>query len=692
MHSKFTDAIKFHKNGNLLKANNILLEILDESPRDFDTLHLLGIIAFQTNKYETSINFIKRAIEIDPNNFEIHKNLSVIFKTIGKLDNALQCCNDAIKIKPDYAEAYNHKGDILIRANNYILAIENWKKALKINPHYAEVHNNLGNVYTKLNKLTDALNYYNKSIELKPNFAEAYVNRAFVSKELKNYDSALDDCNKAIKLKHNFAEAFNNKAIIYREIKKMKKAYENYLEAYRLKPNINFLLGSLIYTKLNLGIWDNFEDNLKKLEEKVINKNTSIHPFSSLLFYNSSKIQKIAAERYLNLNYPESLENKKFNIKTYDGIKKIRIGYYSRDFCLHPVSSLIVHFLELHNKEKFEIYGFYFGPDKKDDAMLNRIIKSFDHFHIVRSKTDKDIASLSRNLEIDIAIDLMTYTEKNRFGMFIERCAPIQVNYLGYPGTSGSKHIDYIIADQTLIPKENEKDYSEKIIFLPNSYQSNDSTKKISTKIYTKNEFSLPEKNFIFCCFNKNHKINPNVFDLWIKIMKKVDNSVLWLLEENPIFAENIKKECKKRNFDYKRIIFAKKINLSEHLARHKLADLFLDTMPYGAHTTCSDALWSGLPVITIIGKTFSSRVSASLLNAIKLQELITKNENEYENLAIELATNAEKLNKIKIKLKKNIHIEPLFNTKLFTKNIELAYEKIYTRYINNLPSDNIII
>ncbi len=689
MSSKFTEAINFHKKGDLLNANNILLEILKESPKDLDVLHLLGIIAFQTRRYKQSIEYINKAININKNIPELYKNLSIVYKEINELDNALKYCDEAIKLNPNYAEAYNNKGHILISKNQNDLAIKNWEKALQIKPDYAEVLNNLGNVYTQIDKKNTALDYYNKSIKLNPNFPNVYINRAYILKDLKKYESALEDCNKAIKLKPDFAKAYNNKAIILREMKNMENAYENYVKAYEIKPDLEFLIGSLMYTKLNLGIWNDFEKNVKKLEGKIIKGEVATHPFSSLLLYDSPNLQKISAEVFLKTNYKSKFKEKFINKKNNN--KKIHIGYYSSDFCLHPVSCLIANLLELHDKSQFELYGFYFGPDKNDE-MLKRIIKTFNNFYDVRNKTDKEIAELSKELNIDIAIDLMTYTEKNRFGIFIEKCAPIQINFLGYPGTSAADCIDYIIADKILIPNENQKYYSEKIVYLPNTYQPNDTNKIISDKIFTKEELKLPEDNFIFCCFNKNQKINPRIFNMWINILKKVNNSVLWLLEENQTFVNNIKKECDKKNVNSERIIFAKRMNLNDHLARHKLADLFLDTIPYGAHTTCSDALWTGLPVVTKIGSAFASRVSASLLKAINLDELITYSEKDYENLAVELALNPKKLSNIKKKLLTNIGKEPLFNTKLFTKNIELSYKEIYQRYKNNLPIANIEI
>ena len=347
--------------------------------------------------------------------------------------------------------------------------------------------------------------------------------------------------------------------------------------------------------------------------------------------------------------------------------------------------------LELHDKSKFELFGFSFGPDKNDE-MRKRISSSFDHFVDVSLKSDVDIVKLSRNFKIDIAIDLKGITTDARFGIFINRCAPIQISYLGFPGTSGTDLIDYIVAHKTLIPKENQKFFSEKIIYLPDSYQPNDYTKKMSKKVFTREELSLPKNAFVFCCFNQNYKITPNIFNIWMKILKKIEGSVLWLIKDSNEGANNLKKEANKRGINPDKIIFAKRMTISEHLARHKMADLFIDTFPYTAHTTCSDALWSGLPVITLMGQSFASRVSGSLLNAVGLNELITTTEKDYEDLIIRLATDSNQLKIIKNKLEKNKINQPIFNTKLYTKKIESAYKEIYKRYHSDLPLENIEI
>ena len=345
----------------------------------------------------------------------------------------------------------------------------------------------------------------------------------------------------------------------------------------------------------------------------------------------------------------------------------------------------------MHNRDEFEVVGFSLIQNKSDE-IKERIIKSFDKFIDVSTKSEKEIAKISRDLDIDIAVDLMGYTKSNRFEIFIENCAPIQINFLGYPGTLGSDCIDYIIADKTLISKEDEKHYSEKIIYLHDTYQSNDSKRIISEKKFFRKDFNLPDDKFIFCCFNKKYKIDPNIFEIWMNILKKVNNSVLWLLDDENESTTNLIYETKLRNVDPKRIIFSKKIPTHEHLARHSLADLFLDTFPYGAHTTASDALWSGLPVITKKGNSFASRVASSLLKAISMDELITSNDQEYQDLAVRLATDKKQLNLIKDKLSKNIKTKPLFNTALFTSNLEKAYKLAYKKFAKNLPAENIEI
>jgi predicted O-linked N-acetylglucosamine transferase (SPINDLY family) len=346
---------------------------------------------------------------------------------------------------------------------------------------------------------------------------------------------------------------------------------------------------------------------------------------------------------------------------------------------------------ELHDKSRFELVSFSFGPITNDE-MRQRLEKSFDQFIEVGNKSDMELAQLSRDLNIDIAVDLKGFTQDLRAGIFAYKAAPIQVNYLGYPGTMGADYIDYIIADKTLIPLDAQSGYTEKVVQLPNSYQVNDRKRLISDKQITREELGFPENAFIFCCFNNNFKILPATFASWMRILKAVEGSVLWLFQDNPWAVENLKREALSHGVDANRLIFAEKIPLSEHLARHRLADLFLDTFPYNAHTTSSDALWVGLPVLTRMGQSFASRVAASLLNAIGLSELITTTLESYEALAIELAKHPAKLAAIKDKLAKNKLTTPLFDTPRFTQDLERAYIQMYERYQADLVPDKLFL
>jgi predicted O-linked N-acetylglucosamine transferase (SPINDLY family) len=324
--------------------------------------------------------------------------------------------------------------------------------------------------------------------------------------------------------------------------------------------------------------------------------------------------------------------------------------------------------------------------------MTARLQRAFDHFIYVESQSDIQIAQLARSFGIDIAVDLTAFTQYSRTGIFSYRAAPIQVNYLGYPGTMGADYIDYIIADKILIPPDSQSHYSEKVVYLPNSYQVNDRKRLISDRLFTKEELGLPDAGFVFCCFNNNYKILPPTFDSWMRILKVVEGSVLWLFQDNAWAVDNLKKEAQKQGIDAQRLVFADRMPLSEHLARYRHANLFLDTLPYNAHTTASDALWTGLPVLTLQGQSFASRVAASLLSAIGLPELITGTQEEYEELALELALNPKKLADIKLRLANNRLSMPLFDTPLFAKNLETAYIRMMERYRADLQPDHIFI
>jgi predicted O-linked N-acetylglucosamine transferase (SPINDLY family) len=507
--------------------------------------------------------------------------------------------------------------------------------------------------------------------------------------DLKRYDEAFAAYDKALGLKPDLAEAWLGRGNVFCDLKRYDEAFAAYDKALALKPDLFGAEGSRLHAKMHLCDWNNFDAEREHLISSVRNGNVITPPFTLLAIPSSSDDQLQCAKLWIADRSPPSdkpiWQSERYN---HD---RIRVAYVSADFRQHAVSFLIAGMLECHDKSRFDVTAISFGPDDNSE-MRQRLKASFERFIDGKTFSDEQIANLVRSSELDILVDLMGFTTDSRTGIFARRPAPIQVNYLGYPGTMGANYIDYIIADQTVISDECKKFYSEKIAVLPNSYQANDCKRGISDKAITRFDVGLPSKGFVFCCFNNNYKITPRVFNSWMRILKQVEGSVLWLLEVNASAASNLKKEAVARGVSSERLVFAKRMPLPEHLARHKLANLFLDTLPYNAHTTASDALWAGLPVLTCLGETFAGRVAASLLNAIRLPELIATTLEAYEQMAIDLATHPEKLAVIKRKLADNRLTTPLFDTKLFTKHIEAAYTAMYERHQAGLAPDHILI
>ena len=607
----------------------------------------------------------------------------------GQLNDAKEIAIHIYNSKPNYFDNLRLLNLICFKKKDFSSALHFINKAIKTNPNFAEAYNERGNALYELKQLQLAIKSYNQAIKLNPKYADAYYNKGLVLHELKKIELAIKSYDRAIKINPNHVYSHNNKGYALQKLKKIDSSIESFYNVLKIDPNFDFLLGELVHAKNKLCDWKYFKEDIEILKNKILNKNKASTPFPILQLYDSPLLQKKTAEIWIKEKFPDKKKLKSLSKKKPN--KKIRIGYYSADFHNHVMSFLLAKLFELHDKSKFELIAFSFGPEKNDE-MRKRISKPFDQFIKVNSKNDREIAQLSRDIKVDIAVDLLCFTENNRIGIFADNCAPIQINYLGYPGTSGSNFFDYIVADKALIPKESQEYYSEKIIYLPNTWLPRDFTQKISDKVFTRKELNLPKEGFIFCSFNQSYKITPDVFDIWMRLLKKIEGSVLWLLEDNQTAKINLKKEASKREIDINRVIFAKKMTLEEHLARLKIADLWVDTFPYTAQATCADALWSGLPVLTRKGKSFTSRAASSLLNAIGLNELITNTEKEYEELASELAKNPKHLKEIKNKLKKNRLAKPLFDTKLYAKNIESAYTKIYERYCSNLPAKNIEI
>lgn len=644
--------IGLHQKGNFEEAKKIYESILETDPLNFDALHLLGVLATQYKNFEEAIDLISSAISINTKNARAYYNLGFAYQESKKFE----------------------------------LALLNYEKAIGLDPNYYAAHSNKASTLKELNRIEDALNSYNTAIELNPTLADAHSNCAVILQELHRLPEAIQRCNLAIDLNPNLALGYYNRGIVSNDLKDFENASNDFKAAIEIKPDYAFVFGLMIHTRMKICDWRDFEPNVNELFSQIMNGQKATSCFPVLGLSDSLQLQHQAALTYTANMFPPDDSLGEIPKKNRSG--KIRLGYYSADLHNHATAYLMAELFERHDKSKFELFAFSFGPDIQDD-MRTRLLLAFDHFINVRQQSDKSVAQLSRELGIDIAIDLKGYTTGARPRIFSYRAAPIQVSYLGYPGTLGASYIDYLIADPTLIPPESQAYYSEKIAYLPNSYQVNDRKRVISARNFSKQELGLPDKGFVFCCFNNNFKITPSMLDTWVRILNAVEGSVLWLFEDNAAAGRNLREQAAIRGLDSSRLVFAPRMNLPDHIARHAAADLFLDTLPCNAHTTASDALWAGLPVLTCTGEAFASRVAASLLNAIELPELVTTNIKDYEDLAIELAQNTEKLKQIREKLARNRLTTALFNTDLFTNNIEALFSLMVEQHLINFVSQD---
>jgi predicted O-linked N-acetylglucosamine transferase (SPINDLY family) len=579
-------------------------------------------------------------------------------------------------------------GIALQQQNKLEEAVEAYNKAVAIKPDYAGAYYNMGSAFKDQNKLEEAIEAYNKAVAIKPDYAEAYNNMGNALQSQGKLEEAIEAFNKTLTIKPDDADTYNNMGIALQQQGKLEEAIDVYKKVLTIKPDHEGARVGNLYQSARVCNWDTIAKDVNLIPELGISEK-HVSPFALLSLEDSPERHLIRSKIYSKANYPQ--KTLPLKDRPSKRPKRIRIGYFSTDFREHPVAYLIAKVLELHNRDQFEVFG-YSLHGASSDKMRQRLAKSFDCFTDVQNMSDKDISLRARQDKIDIAIDLNGYTQNSRTGVFAYRAAPIQINYLGYPGTLGADFMDYIVADRFLIPDKNQKYFNEKPLYLPNTYMPTDDCREISQKPMYRSDMGLPDDAFIFCCFNNNYKISSNEFDIWMRLLTKVENSVLWLRESNQFARINMKKEAQKRKVDPSRLVFADRVPMDEHLARQRLADLFVDTFAFNAHTTAADALWAGLPVVTKIGEGFAARVAGSLLNAVGLPDLVTETEKEYEALILELATNPKKLTKIKEKLITNCFTQPLFKTKLYTKHLENGYLQAYeNNFKGNMPQTIIV-
>jgi len=787
----FNQALAAHRAGDLARAESLYQLVLASDARQFDAMHMLGIVAGQRGDHREGVRRITDALKIRPNvpdayinlgrmqaelkdypdacasyrkalslnpNLPLaHNNFSIVLRRLGNGEEALLHCDKAIALAPNYNEAWNNRGNALfdlgrqdealesydralalaprlaeamLGRGNALLALERfaealaaYDKALSLQPDNADCHAGRGlalhalsrfgdalasydralavnpgdgdgwfsraNALLELRRLPEAVASYDKALAIRPNFAEAYYGRGRALQALKRFDDALADYDAALAMKPFFADCLYSYGNALRELNRLEDAVSVFERLLDFAPDHDFLKGMLLYSKMFYGDWDRFAFLADAVKWGVESGQKVVEPFVYQAVSSSAEDLRRCAEIFAAARYPRA-QTPVWSGEKYDH-GKIRIGYVSGEFRYQATSMLIVELFECHDKNRFALCAFDNGWD--DGGPLRaRINNACDEVIDIAGLGDVAAAAAIREREIDILVDLNGYFGMERTGVFACKPAPVQVNYLGFPGTMGADYMDYIIADAVVIPAQQRAFYTEKVVHLPDAYQASDTRRRFAERAPGREEYGLPDRAFVFCCFNNTYKIAPDIFDVWMRLLDQVEGSVLWLLQHNEVTPRNLRREAERRGIAAERLVFAKGVPLDEHLARHRLADLFLDTLPYNAHTTGNDALWAGLPLVTCCGSTFPGRVATSLLRAVGLPELVAGSLAEYEALALKLARDRELLASFKTRLARNRDTCALFDAERFARHIEAAYAVMWERSQRGEPPESFAV
>ena len=711
-------ALEHHQTGDLHQAGNIYREILKSHPNSVDALHYLGILQYQLRNYDVAIEYLEKALQINPNDPSAYYNLGITYKEKGQLDEAIACYKKTLQFNPLSAKAHYNLGTALQEKGQYDEAITHYQKALQLdanlpgvyynlgiisqdkgqldeaisyyqkalqlNPNLSDANNNLGLSLREKGQLDEAITCYEKALQLDPNYADAYSNLGNVFREKGQPDDAISYYQKAIELNPNFAAAYNNLGNALYDREQIEDAISCFQKALQLKTDFPEACSNLVFQFQQMCAWKELKSvtaKLNGLTRKSLDTGTkpAESPFLSITRHADPSTNFEIAKSW-SLDIAGAMSNLKIHFPFDDrktGKTKLVIGYLSNDFCHHATAHLMLSMFGLHNRDEFKIFCYSYGKDD-GTGYRARIQHDCDKFVDIISLCHTEAAQRIFEDQVDILVDLKGYTQGSRLAICALRPAPVQVSYLGFPGTTGADFIDYIITDKIVTPEEHAPYYSEKFVYLPHCYQVNDHTQPISNKEWTKEDFGLPDNRFVFCSFNHPYKIDPVMFDVWMRILRQVPESVLWLPFGSILAEENLRQEAEANNVQSERLIFTGILPKDEHLSRLRFADLSLDTRIVNGHTTTSDALWAGVPVITLQGSHFASRVSSSVLSAIGLPELITHSLEEYEALAVKLANNPVELQEIRRRLARNRLVAPLFDTPRFAGNLETAYKEMW--------------
>jgi len=637
------------------------------------------------NEFDKAVGWCNAAIALAPELPEAWYNLGLAYKGLGQKDQAVDALLRAGKLTTGSADAQNSIGYQLLELGDLVSAEGYLRQSLKLNPRYAFALSNLGMLLERQQQFQAAEESFRKALKLQPDLVPLYINLGGILNTQGKFQEAIPACRKAVEFLPTSAKAWSNLGSALSRTKQYEAAAECYERCLKLEPEMPFVPGHLALDQLNICSWQTYETTSAALIKGLSAGHKVAAPFQALAVTADPSLQMRAAEIYVSDNFSRPRMEHHLSLKRDD--QRIRVAYYSADFHNHPVALLLMGILKAHDKRQFEIIGVDLGSARKRDDVHHQVKQHCDVFIETGGLSDDEILRISREHHIDIAIDLNGHTGESHTGIFAAGVAPIQVNYLGYTGTMGADFMDYIVADEVTIPRSLQEHYREKIVRLPECYFPPNQYDPIADKTFQRKECGLPEQGTVFGCFNNSYKLTPDIFGSWMRILKQAKGSVLWLSGMPEIARGNLRREAEQQGVDPMRLVFSERVpSRSEHLARHRLMDLFLDTLPYNAHTTASDALSVGVPVLTCPGGAFASRVAASMAKSLGLAELVANSLAEYEAIAIALAKETAALIEIRSLLARNLPTSSLTDISRYTKHLESAYETMYKQRQSGLP------
>jgi protein O-GlcNAc transferase len=686
-------AFSLHGQGRLAEARTEYQRLLRQVPGNALLLANLGMVEIHLGNVEAGADLLRRSLVIDPGQPEVLANYGAALTQLGRIHEALRELERALRLDRYSTTALTNKGLALAQWGKWEQALSCFDSVLERQDPVPSVLLSRANCLVEIGRADEALAEYDRVARLDPRSPQAWCGRAGVLRILGRGQDALESYRQALAIAPFDVPTLTNLGAYYLDTKRYAEAADCLSEALVAPGGNETVLGSLIFAKLQIGDWEGIDGLTVRLLDYVQRDGFVPNPLVVMAVTSDPILQRRVAVTLANRSRLEDVAAGPVAMEgASDDGEPMRIGYFSGDFRDHPVTYLMTEILRAHDRTQVQVIGFSFGPRPADSSVQAQIEACFDRFVDVRGKTDAEVARLAQDMGIQIAVDLTGYTQSARPGIFAHRVAPVQAGYLAYPGTMGTPYHDYLIADPVVVTKENRAGYTEKIAYLPDCYLVNDRRSVAIAALPSRSSLGLPEHGIVFCCFNNTFKIGSAVFDVWMQILKRVPGSVLWLFEGDRAASGRLRAEAEKRGVHSQRLVFAGRVPaIGEHLARYRVADLFLDTEPYNAHTTASDALWMGLPVLTRAGPAFASRVAASLLNTVGLCELITDSGEAYIEQAVQLANDPARLGRIRDRLAAVRHSSPLFDGRRLAANLECLYRKMLDRNAQGLRPEDIL-